>query len=173
MAVLPGQTPRSSPAVMLLGKLPPPPSLAGLGAGRGAGRAVGGKPSTPRAQGIACSQGLLCAEPMLRWQWGNSLSPDGHCHLPTEGGRNLALLTRTEGFCKASALVLGLWGCPWHVLSVAAGRQLLVVVSPISKSVCSCPGTSGWLLFSQWQSQVGLFSHTVFPRRLAGVGAAR
>lgn len=75
-------------------------------------------PSTPRAQGIVCSQGLQCAEPVLKWQWGNSLSPVSHCDLPTEGGRNLALLTGTEGVSKASALVLGLWGCPWHVLSV-------------------------------------------------------
>lgn len=134
---------------------------------QGAGMAVGGKPSTPTAQGIAHAQGLLRAEPVLRWQWGSSLAPAGQCHLreagiwPSEGGRNLALLTRTEGFGKALALVLGLCGCPWHVLSVAAGRHLLVVVSPKCKSVCPCPGTSGWLLFSQWQSQFGLFSHTV------------
>lgn len=56
------------------------------------------------------------------------------------------------------------------MLSVAAGRHLLVVLSLISKSVCPCPETSGWLLFSQWQSQLGLFSHTVLPRRLVGVG---
>lgn len=106
--MLPGQTPCASPAVMLLGELPAPPSLPGQGTVRGAGTAVGGKPSTPSAQGIACSQGLVCAEPALRWQWGNSPSLASHCNLPTEGGRNLALLTRTEGFSKASALVLGL-----------------------------------------------------------------
>lgn len=37
-----------------------------------------------------------------------ALSPASHCNLPTEGGRNLALLTKTEGFSKASTLVLGL-----------------------------------------------------------------
>ena len=37
-----------------------------------------------------------------------ALSPASHCNVPTEGGRDLALLTRTEGFSKASTLVLGL-----------------------------------------------------------------
>lgn len=35
-----------------------------------------------------------------------ALSPAGHCNLSMERGRNLALLTRTEGFSKASTLVL-------------------------------------------------------------------
>lgn len=72
LPVLPGQNPCASPAAMLLGELPSPSSLAGLGTVWGAGMAVGGKPSIHTAQRIACSQGLVCAEPTLRWQWGNS-----------------------------------------------------------------------------------------------------
>lgn len=68
--------------------------------------AARGKPAIHIAQRIACSLGLMCAEPMLRG--GNGGTAPSHCNLPTEGGRNLALLTRTEGFNKASALVLGL-----------------------------------------------------------------
>lgn len=48
LAVLPGQTPCASPAVMLLGELPSPPSLAGLGTVTGAGTAVEGIPPFPR-----------------------------------------------------------------------------------------------------------------------------
>lgn len=103
--MLPGQNPCGSPDAMLLGELPSPSSLAGLGTVWGAGVAAGGKPSIHTAQRIACSLGLM-AEPMLRG--GNGGTAPSHCNLPSEGGRNLALLTRTGGFNKASALVLGL-----------------------------------------------------------------
>lgn len=136
--MLPGQTPCASPAVMLLEELPPPPSLVGLGTVRGAGMAVGGNPPTPTAQGIACSQGLVCAEPVLSGSGAAACPQPVTVTSPQRGAAiwpSLQGLRVSEGFSLSS----GTRGRPWHVLSIAAGRQLLVVVSPINKSVCPCP----------------------------------